>query len=201
MKLRSVLPMRVAKYGCILISLLFCYTGVRMTLHATPFGMEFYLFFGIAMMLFAVVKLIGYFSKDLFRLAFQYDLQLGILLGLLGALTLIKRRSGVEFVCTTYAVSVIADCLFKIRTALDAKRFGIRQWWLTFALAIVAGSLGVLVMLDPFIDVQTVPIMLGISLVTVGLLNLSVALSMVKIVRHQKPDQMDRETCETWEET
>lgn len=142
MKLRSVLPMRVAKYGCILISLLFCYTGVRMTLHATPFGMEFYLFFGIAMMLFAVVKLIAYFSKDLFRLAFQYDLQLGILLELLGALTLIKRRSGVEFVCTTYAVSVIADCLFKIRTALNAKRFGIRQWWLTFALAIVAGTLG-----------------------------------------------------------
>ncbi len=45
---------------------------------------------GVGMIVFGAIKLVGYFSRDLFRLAFQYDLAFGILLIALGIVTLAR---------------------------------------------------------------------------------------------------------------
>lgn len=200
MKLRSVLPMKVAKYGYILISLVFCVAGMTIILIPNPPESSIGIFFGITMLSFGIIKLIGYFSKDLFRLAFQYDLQFGILLFILGVITLTKEKDTVEFICVAYGISMIADCLFKGKTAFDAKCFGIRLWWLTLAFAIVAGIAGILVTISPVVTMRAINTLLGISLLAEGILSLSVAISMVKIINHQHPDVMDAEFCEIWEE-
>lgn len=193
MKLRSVLPMRVAKYGYVLISLVFCVAGALIVLLPTPEMSSIAIFFGVTMLVFGMIKLIGYFSKDLFRLAFQYDLEFGILLSILGIIVLIKHQNAVEFICIAYGISMMADGLFKMRIAFDAKRFGIRQWWLTLVLAILSGCVGILVVLCPMLAIEVGKLLLGISCITEGLLNLSVALSMVKIINHQQPDIIDIE--------
>ncbi len=196
MKLRSVLPMKVAKYGYIATSVIFCIAGFLIALIPTLSVSTIRMFFGIMMLIFGIVKLIGYFSKDLFRLAFQYDLQFGILLCILGMITLVKHRDTVEFICIAYGVSMIADCLFKWKTAFEAKSFGIRQWWMTLVLTITAGIVGVLVILSSVVAIQKVNILLGVSLLAEGALSLSVAISMVKIIDHQQPDVVDAELCE-----
>ena len=38
----------------------------------------------------------------------------------------------------------IADGLFKIQIAVDAKRFGIQAWWLILVLAALAGGVGLM---------------------------------------------------------
>lgn len=201
MKLRSVLPMKVAKYGYILISAVFCAAGMGILLHPTLPAAIIGRFFGVGMLAFGCVKLIGYFSKDLYRLAFEYDLQFGILLIALGAVVLLRYESAMRFLCAFFGVSMIADGLFKVRTALEARRFGLRAWWLTMALAILSAAVGLLLTFCPADTLRAIAALLGAALVSEGILNLSIAISMVKIIRHQRPDVIDVDINEVWEDT
>lgn len=79
MKLRSVFPMKIAKYGYIIVSAAFCIVGVAMIMLPAPSAEAIGVFCGIAMLTFGIIKLVGHYSKDLFRLAFQYDFQFGYL--------------------------------------------------------------------------------------------------------------------------
>lgn len=196
MKMRSALPMKVAKYGYIFVSVCFCLVGIRILLMPTLEIATIGLIFGIAMLTFGIIKLIGYFSRDLFRLAFQDDLQFGILLIILGLITLAKRENIVSFLCVAYGISMIADGLFRAKTALEAKRFGIHSWWLTMALSILTGLIGIMILAWPQTAVAMAQTLLGLSLILEGGLSLSVAISMVKIIDHQKPDVIDAEYYE-----
>ena len=201
MKLRSVTPMKIAKYGYIAISAIFTLAGLVMVFYPTPSQSFIGIFFGIAILAFGIIKLVGYWSRDLFRLAFQYDLQFGVLLCVLGIITLIRHRDAVAFLCVAYGICIMADSLFKIRTALDAKAFGIRQWWVTLVLAGLTALIGLLITLCPVTAARVVTVLLGISFVSEGLLSLGVAISMVKIVDNQQPDVIVSDDYEEWEES
>ena len=84
MKMRRIAPMRIAKIGYVVMSLIFCVLGTGLILHADIGTKMLGTLLGIAMIVFGIVKIIGYFSKDLFRLAFQYDLEFGSVLAVLG---------------------------------------------------------------------------------------------------------------------
>lgn len=90
MKMRSIVPMRIAKIGYVLISTAFCLIGIIMMVYPDFSLNVIGICCGIAMIIFGIVKLIGYFSKDLYRLAFQYDLQFGILMLIIGLIILLK---------------------------------------------------------------------------------------------------------------
>ena len=104
--MRSVKPMKAAKISYIIISALLCVFGVVMMavpeLSVTVVGTVL----GIAMIVFGIVKLAAYFSKDLFRLAFQYDLAFGILLIALGVLVLLQPDGAMSFFCIMLAVAM-----------------------------------------------------------------------------------------------
>lgn len=200
MKPRSVLPMKIAKYGYIAISIVFCLVGVALMVFPAPSARTIAIFCGVAMLVFGAVRLVGYFSRDLFRLAFQFDLQFGILLIVMGVITLMKPDDMMNFLCISMGVCILADCLFKARIAMDAKRFGIREWWLTMGLAVITGVIGLLLAFRPSNALHAILILLGVSLLSDGILNLSVAVSLVKIVNHQQPDVIDAEYYNITEE-
>ena len=200
MKPRSVVPMKIAKYGYIAVSVVFCLVGVALMVFPAPSARTIAVFCGVAMLVFGAVRLVGYFSRDLFRLAFQYDLQFGILLMILGVITLLKPDDMMNFLCISMGICILVDCLFKTRIAVDAKRFGIRQWWLTMGMAVITGVIGLLLAFRPSEAVDVIITLLGISLLSEGILNLSVAVSLVKIVSHQKPDVIDVEYFDVTED-
>ena len=194
--MRSVKPMKAAKISYIIISALLCVFGVVMMavpeLSVTVVGTVL----GIAMIVFGIVKLAAYFSKDLFRLAFQYDLAFGILLIALGVLVLLQPDGAMSFFCIVLGICVLTDGLFKIQIAVDARRFGIPQWWLVLALAVLTGVIGLLLVLRPTEGAQALVMLMGVSLLLDGALNLSVALCAVKVVRHQQPDVIETDDFE-----
>ena len=187
-KMRSVTPMRIAKVGYIVMSVLFCVLGTALLLRPDVSVRWFGRLLGIGMLVFGAVKLVGYFSRDLFRLAFQYDLAFGLLLIALGTMTLCHPGDAMSFLCVMFGIPVLADGLFKIQIALDSHRFGIRTWWLLMGLAVLTCIIGALLVFRPWDSAQVLVMLLGISLLLDGILNLSVALCTVKIVRHQQPD-------------
>ncbi len=201
MKLRSVFPMKIAKYGYIIVSAIFCIVGIATIMLPAPSAKAIGIFCGIAMLVFGIIKLVGYYSKDLFRLAFQYDFQFGILLIILGLLTLFRPGNIMNFISISFGVCMIADSLFKAKIAFDAKQFGVNEWWLTLALSILTGLAGLLLAFRPSEAVSVIMTLLGVSLLTEGILNLSVAISLVKIVNNQMPDVIDVEYYETEEDS
>lgn len=180
--------MWVAKTGYIVMSLVFCAAGIACIanpgLSAAVIGRAL----GAAMILFGAVKLVGYCSRDLYRLAFQYDLGFGLLLIALGALVLARPAGVLDFLFTALGIVVLTDGLYKVQIAVDAKRFGISAWWLTLALAIAAGAVGLALVFRPWDSARVLTILLGAALLAEGILNLCVAVSTVKIVNHQQPD-------------
>ena len=193
MHTRSVTSIRVAKYGYILMSVMFCIAGIFMMIKPDISAQAIGLFAGLSMIVFGVIKLIGYFSKDLFRLAFQYDLQFGILLVILGVITLFNPGDVMSFVSITGGVCVIINCLFKISISLEAKKFGIREWWITALFSCAAGIMGILLVGRPAEAMNIMVTITGMAFLMEGLLNISVALSLVKIVKNQRSDLADME--------
>ena len=189
--MRSVKPMKAAKISYIIISALLCVSGVVMMavpeLSVTVVGTVL----GIAMIVFGIVKLAAYFSKDLFRLAFQYDLAFGILLIALGVLVLLQPDGAMSFFCIVLGICVLTDGLFKIQIAIDAKRFGITKWWIVMVMAILTVAMGIVLVLRPGESAAVIMLLAGIGIFVEGLLNICVSLCMVKIVKNQYPDVIE----------
>ena len=199
MKTRSVAPMKIAKFGYIVVSVLFCMAGILFIalpeISAKIVGIEI----GIAAIVFGIVKLIGYFSKDLYRLAFQFDLEFGIMMVVLGTIVLFHPKNVMAFIAAAFGIAILFDGLFKIRIALDSKRFGIKDWWLILSLAIIAGIIGVALIFDSAFGAGVLTILIGVSFLSEGILNLYTVIRTVLIVKNQVPDFVETDTIEFFE--
>ena len=183
--------MWVAKTGYIVMSLVFCAAGIACIANPGLSAAVIGRVLGAAMILFGAVKLVGYCSRDLYRLAFQYALGFGLLLIALGALVLLRPAGVLDFLFTALGIAVLTDGLYKVQIAVDAKRFGIPTWWLTLALAVAAGLIGLALVFRPWDSARLLTILLGTALLAEGILNLCVAVCTVKIVNHQQPDVIE----------
>lgn len=187
-KMRSVAPMRVAKTGYIAVSILLAVIGIVLIAWPTFSVNALGVICGILLILFGGVKLVGYFSKDLYRLAFQYDMPFGILLIILGIIMLIHPGNLASFICVVFGLSVLISSLFNIQTALDAKKFGINQWWLIFALSVIAAVWGLILVFRPSEAADVMAVLLGITLLFESAVNICTVVTSVKIVKNQHPD-------------
>ncbi|SHI65840.1 HdeD family acid-resistance protein [Lutispora thermophila] len=200
MKARSITPMRIAKIGYIVMSVVLFSLG---TLFIALPDISMRIIgktLGATLIFFGCVKLVGYFSKDLFRLAFQYDLQFGILVFILGLVILLKPSEVINLLFAAMGIDLLADSLFKIQIALDSRKFGIGKWWGILALAILAGIISFALVFKPSESAKYLTVLLGATLIVEGALNLFVAITTVKIIKHQYPDFIEDDYFETEDE-
>ncbi len=192
--MRSVTPMRTAKIGYIVMSVFAIVIGTIMIAMPELLAKTMCMIIGIAAAAFGTVKLISYFSKDLFRLAFQFDLAEGILLIILGITTAVMPEMFLGMIGTVFGICVMADGLLKIQVALDAKTFGVSKWWLILTAAVLAVTAGFFLIINPIESSAVVAVITGITLLTEGIMNLITVLVAVKIIKNQLPDSDDRIT-------
>lgn len=190
--MRSVKYTETAKTGYIVISILFCIAGGFMIGVPDLVAPVISRVLGIFLILFGSIKLVGYYSRDLFRLTFQFDLALGILTIVLGVIMLVKADHVMVFLSVAYGVYVMTDSMLKIQIAFDSRAFGIRVWWLIFAAACITGVIGILMVLRPFEGMEMLITLLGISLLAEGILNLITVVTTVKVLQQQLPDERIR---------
>ena len=188
--MRSVTPMRTAKAGYIAMSVILMAAGAVLIAAPDTLASAMCSVLGVVSAVFGGVKIASYFSKDLFRLAFQHDLAEGILLMILGVTAAVKPELFLGFIGVIFGVCVLADGLLKIQTAIDAKVFGVSKWWLIFAAAIAADIAGFFLIINPVDSAAVVAVILGVTLLMEGLLNLITVLVAVKIVKNQLPDDI-----------
>lgn len=174
---------QLAKYGYLIISALMCILGVIIIANPTfPISLLCQMG-GWILGLFGLVKLVGYCSRDLYRLAFQYDLASGILLIALGVIVLLQSGRIVHVICVILGLCILADALLKVQIAIDSRAFGIGRWYWILIAAVVTGLIGFLLVFRASASARIAVLLLGMSLVTEGVLNCITILIAVKVIR------------------
>ena len=191
--MRAVAPIKSAKFISIIMSICFVAFGIVLLCLPDMSGQIIGIVIGTLTAVFGLAKLAGYFAKDLFRLAYRYDLQLGIAAVVIGILIAVFPDRALIAVCVMFGAALLIDGLFRASTAIDAKKFGIRPWLAILVSAIVTCIIGILLIIFPAYGVRAGAIVLGIAMITEGISNLITVLTTVKIIKHQQPDTIDVE--------
>ena len=187
-KKRSFIPMKVAKNGYIAVSVLLAALGILLVAKPTFSVNAIGVICGILLSVFGVIKLVGYFSNDPYRLAFQYDMPFGIMLIVLGIIMLVNPGKLVNFICIVLGLWVLISSLFNIQTSLEAKKFGISQWWIVFVLSVIAAVWGLVLVFRPSEAADVMAVILGFTLIFESAVNICTVLTSVKIVNNRQPD-------------
>lgn len=133
---------KFARTGYILISILFYLSGILCLIIPDISGKAIAIAGGIILIAYGIIKITGYLSKDLYCLAFQYDLACGIFLLVLGIVVLAVNQRFKGYLLPGVGVLILLDSLLCIQTSMDAKRFGLSSWPVILALSILSGVFG-----------------------------------------------------------
>ncbi len=144
---------------------------------------------GIVAVLCGVIKLAGYFSNDLYRLAFQFDLALGVLTIVLGALLLAYPQGIIGVLPVLAGVFVLIESVLRLQTSIDARHFGMRRWWLILAVSAGGAALGILMLLHPFESGRVLVRMMGLTLAVDGAESLLMGLYTIKAPRRSSAEE------------
>ena len=194
--MRSAFFVRFAKWANLIVSLCLCALGAAIIALPTVGEGAVRFTHGALMVLTGAFKIIGYFSKDLYRLAFQYDLQLGTVIIALGIVALARPGNSVGGLCVIFGAAILIDSIFKIKISVEAKKFGLKSWPLLLALAVVVSALGVVLMLRPTDDQFVWLSMLGGACIADGILNFIQISLTVKVVKNQRRDDFSAQAEE-----
>ncbi len=82
-------------------------------------------------------RLLGYFSNDLYRLAFQFDFACGIFSAILALAIAFVPETTLHNLPLLLTAYVVLDALFKLQMSFDARRFGMHGWGAMLATSIV----------------------------------------------------------------
>ncbi len=142
--------LRLAKVGYLIISCLFYFVGISYMFLPDLAPLGVCIFGGIVLLTYGVIKIIGYFSKDLYCLAFQYDLAFGLFIIVLGIIVLSCSSWILPYLSVGLGALILLDSLLSIQMSKDARQFGLKTWTIILATSIIAGVFGVLVIVHPF---------------------------------------------------
>ena len=139
----------------------------------------------------AAVKLIGYFTKDPYRLAFQFDLALGILCLILGLILICFSRMVLSFLPVIVGIYTVVGGVFKLQTAFEARRFGITSWpWMLLASA-AAIVVGALVLILPYQTALLGIRLMGLAIIAGGIEDHTATACAVNTRSHRKGTVID----------
>lgn len=135
---------------------------------------------GIASIIIGVTGIYGYFSNDMYRLAFQLDFALGIFNVIFGILLLINPVQLSVLLPTAVSILTLLDGGNKSQMAIEGKRFGIQKWYLVLVSAVLEIAAGVVLILLAYHG-RDVRAWMGIAMGLVGVTNFWTTMYTVRV--------------------
>ena len=129
-------------------------------------------------MAFGIIKIVGYFADDLYGLVFQFDLALSIFSAVLGVLFIVRPKWLMTALPLAFGVFVLINSLFSVQSAVDAKKFGLRRWWLALLFSLIAA--GLVLIVEPARSGIAWVIITGVSFIISGVEKLVFAIFAVR---------------------
>lgn len=184
------------KWAYVLVSVFFIVIGVLLILNPETSMMMLCRVLGIGAIVFGIVRVIGYFLRELDGVALRYDFASGVFAVIAGAMVIWRAAEVANIMAVVIGLFILVDCVFKLQVALDSKRMGASSWWVTLLFTCICMVLGCLLIFDTFKGQQVISIMMGVSLVADGLQNLctviyaAIFVKEVKTAVHNAVDEM-----------
>ncbi len=167
----------------VIFGICYFFCGLKM-----PFNILYY-FLSAVFLGYGVIKLLCYFSKDMYQLAFQFDFGMGIFFFVMGLLFSCFEQVMLKNFLGMIGFTVFIDAVLKIQTSLEAKRFGLGKWWIILILAVFSALAAALFfVVQPIerlyryglINFADIIHIIGLTLFLEGCLNLWVVIYTVK---------------------
>ena len=128
--------------------------------------------FGITLTLCGLVKIVEYFSKIDLGYMFRFDLIMGIVQLVVGILLLCHPGAIMVAIPVVLGISLLIASVLKAQLAIDIKRMGYGKWWVSMLGAVLGVVLAIMIMSNPFEGTTAVFMVIGISFIVDGLLDL-----------------------------
>lgn len=130
-------------------------------------------------------KILGYFSNDVYRLAFQFDLAIGALYIVLGIMSFFLYENILITISVAAGVFVIVDALLRLQTAIDLKRFGMRGWQAMIIAGTFVALTGICIIVAANRNFM-VNVVLGVAFIADGMLDVWTTVHTVKVRARKK---------------
>ena len=177
---------RCAKAGYIVSAVAFMALGLILTIWPEMSMITISYAAGAIVLASGIVRIAGYFSKDLYSLAFQFDLALGIFTVLIGIVFLLHPQWLISAIPFFVGIFVLVNGLFTFQTSLDSKRFGMKYWWVMLIFSVLSSALGIVLIIDPFTGAGVLTILVGVTMMCTGVEKLFLSLYTIVIKRKNK---------------
>jgi len=135
---------------------------------------------GSASILIGIAGVYGYFSNDMYRLAFQLDFALGIFNVIFGILLIINPVQLSVLLPTAISVLTLLDGGNKSQMALEGQRFGIHKWYLVLLSAVAEIAVGIVLIILAYHELD-VRVWMGVAMGVVGITNFWTTMYTVRI--------------------
>ena len=179
--------LRLAQDGYIVMSIVFYIAGLAYIFLPEISPLRICITSGVVLIVYGIIKIIGYFSNDLYCLAFQYDFACGLFLMVLGVIILACNQRIITYLSAGLGVLVLLDSLLSIQTSKDAKQFGLETWNVILATSIIAAVFSVLLIVRPYHSQRAAHIVAGGTLLAEGVKNHCVVILTVKTMKRHSP--------------
>lgn len=184
--------LKISKIGYLAMSVVFYIAGLFCMTMPQMEPLAVCVLSGVALVVYGGIKITGYLAKDLYCLAFQYDLACGLLFLTLGVIILARNTGVMPYLAPGLGLLILLDSLLTVQMAKDAKQFGLEVWYVILILSIAAGVFGVLLMIEPFENRLPSHILAGSALIAAGLKNHCVIAFTVKGMKGSLKSAGDR---------
>lgn len=174
--------LHIAKAGYIFISFIFYAAGLIYLILPEISVLKVCVSGGIILIAYGIIKIIGYFSDDLYCLAFQHDLGCGLLLVVIGIIVIVYNTDIKQQLSSGMGLLILFDSMLKMQTAYDARVFGLEKWYLILIFSVIASVFGVLMILMSFIGANAAHIINGLGMFAEGFMNHLFIINTVNIM-------------------
>lgn len=179
--------LRFARDGYILMSIVFYIAGLAYILLPEMSPLAICITSGVVLVIYGIIKIIGYFSNDLYCLAFQYDFACGLFLMTLGVIVLACNQKMITHLSAGLGVLVLLDSLLSLQMSKDAKQFGLTTWTVILTTSIIAAVFSVLLIIKPYHSPLAAHLVAGGTLLAEGLKSHCVVMLTVKTMKRHSP--------------
>ena len=177
-----------AKVIHVVASAIFLLSGVFLMIYPDLNSMALRLLLGIGLIVTGSARVLGYFSNDLYQLAFQFDLAMGGFCVIMGTAMLIPPLRILTMFTFAIGMFALIDGLLKLQISFDAKTFGMKMWVGLLVSAAVLSMGGVLVLVAP--PSWNRVLLTGGALAAIGAENIWNTMATVR-VRAKKKDKFE----------
>ena len=177
-----VKKLRVACYGYLLVSLVSC--AAAFVYWFCP-GLDPVMtcwFIGCFLIGYGIIRLIGFFSKDPYCLAFHFDFACGLLMIVLGVMVCAAHHVAYPYLSLGLGWVVLMDCLIRVQMSKEAQDFGLERWGFVLIAAVITGVVSVMLTLYSLFskNVQNIRFLTSCTLLMESIVNFLVVKIMVK---------------------